>query len=114
MLETPLAIIALSGPPVNQIMRRAKEFGWHSLFSTSRFPTLPSSEKSDSLKSSSGVAEAKGGLFSSIIRKKESSGNITLVPSKTEGSHSNDITSVGAREETDSGLIQVTKGYSVV
>jgi hypothetical protein len=86
MLEAPLAIIALSGPPINQIVRRVKNFGFHSLFSTARYPTPvvhSDSEKSGSLRS-----ESKGSIFSKVIRKKSSStgsADVPPVPSMDEG-----------------------------
>jgi hypothetical protein len=77
MLEAPLAIIALSGPPINQIMRRAKLFGWHSLFSTAREPSRSIKSGSGSEASGSVSSEGKSSrFFSRVVRKKESSASI--------------------------------------
>ncbi|KAF2008703.1 hypothetical protein BU24DRAFT_429272 [Aaosphaeria arxii CBS 175.79] len=38
-LEAPFAIVALSGPPVNQFLKRAKQFGWRSLLSSREYPS---------------------------------------------------------------------------
>jgi hypothetical protein len=83
MLEAPLAIIALSGPPINQIMRRARTFGWHSLFSTARTPPTRSrgSDKSGSVHSANtqgNHAESgkPSGIFHRIVRKKGSSASM--------------------------------------
>ncbi|KAG9235750.1 hypothetical protein BJ875DRAFT_421469 [Amylocarpus encephaloides] len=39
MLEAPTGILALCGPSINQIVQRAKNFGWRSLLTTKQYAT---------------------------------------------------------------------------
>ncbi|KAF2792075.1 hypothetical protein K505DRAFT_58521 [Melanomma pulvis-pyrius CBS 109.77] len=68
MLEAPFGIVALCGPPVNQIINRARNYGWRSLLSTRQYHSPTTSDKAPSLEHPNGSGSTKFGL----VRRKPS------------------------------------------